>query len=132
MKGSTLRWRLVSTIWGTSKEAEGEEVHRTSDAGGSPAHVAGAAPGEVFRVLYLFSVAGRKGDFKDELQKAAVMHGVGVEVEEKDILKNQRSHDFLRRGVRRRVLDKVGNQSFHAVVASPPCSTFCTCSVGEW
>ena len=76
---------------------------------------------EKFAVLYLLSGKRRVGDLRDGLVELA--SGRELCIFEVDVARG-RKYNLLAYKLRRKVLAEIAQGRFHAVVASPPCSTF--------
>ena len=78
---------------------------------------------EVLKILYVFSGKSRKGSVSHWCRKLASRFSIAVEVEMIDI--KVRPHlDLTKESVRKRVLSKLQTGHYHAIILSPPCSTF--------
>ena len=69
------------------------------------------------KALYLFAGLQRKSDVSSILRK------LGWEVEDVDILRS-RAHDLSKSSVSDRLLHRIKQNEFAAVIASPPCNTY--------
>ena len=75
------------------------------------------------RILYVFSGKNRKGSVSHWCKKLAKRLSITVEVEMIDI-KVKPHYDLTKESVRRLWIQKLQTRSYHAVIFSPPCSTF--------
>ena len=106
---------------------------------GSSANVDGATqqsslqdsvePGDIIRVLYLFSGKSRKGAVSHWCSKLAKRHSRAVEVEVVDI-KVKPHVDLTLKSNRDRILGKIKLHKYDAIILSPPCSS--TFSRAPW
>ena len=105
-----------------SRETIGRKVEgEASDGTTKP--VGNVRLGEL-RILYLFAGKARSGSLVTELKVEAVKKNINIFFTEIDILRGGPRHDLLSRARRTRIIDKVKDGFYMAVVASPPCSTF--------
>ena len=74
-------------------------------------------------MLYLFSGKQRRFSVAWYLKKTAAQFHCKVEVTELDI-ERDRKCDFTRPGIQKKWLQRIAAGEFHALVSSPPCSTF--------
>lgn len=74
-------------------------------------------------MLYLFAGRQRKFSVAYYLRKMAKEFKCKIEVVELDILRDRKC-DFTRPKVQRKWLQRIQRGEFHALVSSPPCSTF--------
>ena len=78
---------------------------------------------DVLRILYVFSGKSRKGSVSHWCKKLAKRFSITVEVAMIDI--KVRPHlDLTKESVRKRILLKLQTGNYHAIILSPPCSTF--------
>ena len=75
-------------------------------------------------VLYLYSGKARVGDLAHCLKDEAKKFGKKAVVLEVDMLKGKKNFNMRNKNKRNAIKKEVIEGGFHAVVASPPCSTF--------
>ena len=80
-------------------------------------------PGDVIRVLYLFSGKSRKGSVSHWCSKLAKRHSTAVEVEMVDV-KVKPHVDLTLKSNRDKILEKIKLHKYDVIILSPPCSTF--------
>ena len=76
-----------------------------------------------WRVLYLFAGPERHADIRFHLKQLADSEGIGLCMEEFDILRDK-SQDLSSDEVWEALLERVMQSVFHFIILAPPCNTF--------
>ena len=76
------------------------------------------------RVCYLFSGVQRKASIAQELKKLCEAEGIGLLINEVDILVGGSDHDLLDKGAQERLLAEIGSGDYDVIILSPPCGTW--------
>ena len=91
---------------------------------GSAASSKGSGPsGFTLKILYLFSGADRKTSVVEYLRQLARKNGWAVEATELDLKRNA-NDDLSQVSRQAEILDMIAKGLFHAVLCTPPCSTW--------
>lgn len=76
------------------------------------------------RVAYLFSGVKRKASIAEYLQKLCVEEGIGLIVDEIDILIGGKEHDLLDRSSQDALMARIESGDYDVIILSPPCGTW--------